>query len=91
MMRPTPAYVVSASWSPAEAIGGRFQGVWDVASAIKSKDIEVAPDAMERFELAVDVVVKGGPQQPGSKKAKEQTASPKLKPSGSAEKPVDRE
>lgn len=29
---------------------------------MKVKDIELAPDAWERFERAVDAVVKGGPQ-----------------------------
>jgi hypothetical protein len=45
--------------------------------AIKSKstskadgDLEIVPDAWERFEQAVDVVIKSGPQHKTAKKAK---------------------
>jgi hypothetical protein len=31
-------------------------------SSCKAEDIEIAPDAWERFEHAVDVVIKSGPK-----------------------------
>jgi hypothetical protein len=40
----------------------------------KSKDIELAPDAWQRFERAVDVVAKSPPQHRAAQKKSAKTA-----------------
>jgi hypothetical protein len=47
----------------------------------KASDIELHPDAWERFERAVDVVAKSPPQHRAAKKKAAKKNKPKKKPS----------